>query len=790
MKIWRAILILTCFSILFFAPQIDFVKAVDLPASCDAAGTRTYPCTDEKGVTYNSAAEYNASKFNPCEGTQGTAVVGCENGEFKPSEGDSIKIDVCAQLGVVAKAAMLVPCLVADLISRLLISITGGIMYGGGTLLDFSVDKFILNISSLFKDEAGKDKSYIYTTWTSVRDMANIIAFFAAVYAGFLRIIGQNQEDFRKAVAKLLLFALLTNFSFALSKFAIDIANVISLQAYGAAVEFKFLGNTTTSQKGVFMTDYGVSTRFAKLMGLSEFVVEQGSMQKNAFFNGLNSGTTVVVLIIFFVFTAWMFIKMAIFILTRSIMLIASVIFSPLMFIGGLVPQLDKVHDKWRETFFGNLMVAPIVSIALWLSLAIATGVSKFLEEQKIPAGSVTETLSHIAMLLIIGLCLHLGSKFAEQASGAVGQFAVKVLGGAVGGAAMAVGTAGTGFIARAGMARAAAMAGSVGKKWATQEGAGRAKKFAGGLLLKGGERMEKTQIFGRSAYDVKKGIEDKVTDKRNTVLRENRVAARSLGWTDRLEQAKTADEVAYMEQQIKRGTTYSKDTHDAEMAALKNKPIQRASASELRVLDKDLNKARDLDEKIKIKDSTVATQIQTGQKALDDEYGDIIKTRTEYLENQKRGNATAEERKKTEDYIATTRKTLADKKAELEKQLTEQKNSDTYYQDLQNQLKDLQDAYSKTTTAYKLGSAVGVMNETQRQAGEQDLAAIKGAISTLGSIKPFTTEFDQPNMAPGQVTNFQNIQKSSSGEPFNTLTPKQADSVASKLRGFKKAKQ
>ena len=96
--------------------------------------------------------------------------------------------------------------------------------------------------------------------------MANIIAFFAAVYAGFLRIIGQNQEDFRKAVAKLLLFALLTNFSFALSKFAIDIANVISLQAYGAAVEFKFLGNTTTSQKGVFMTDYGVSTRFAKLL--------------------------------------------------------------------------------------------------------------------------------------------------------------------------------------------------------------------------------------------------------------------------------------------------------------------------------------------------------------------------------------------------------------------------------------------------------------------------------------------------------------------------------------------
>ncbi len=664
-----------------------------------------------------------------------------------------------------------------------------GLMYLCATLFDYSFDNFVLHIATMFQDEDGVNKAYIYGAWTAIRDLANIAAFFAAVYAGFLRIIGQNQEDFRKAVAKLLLFALLTNFSFALSKFAIDVSNVISLQIYGAASGYKFSGNVSTSSQGMLSSDYGISTAYMKQMGISAFVQDTSQVNPNSAFKNLDSLTVVFVSYIFFIFAGWQFLSMAIFILTRSFLLIASVIFSPLMFIGGLVPALDKAHDKWRETFFGNLVVAPILAIFTWLGLQILKGANET-TLGIIGDGSIQDMLKQIAMLALTGISLYVGKKFAEQASGAVGQFAVKVLGGAVGGAAMAVGTAGTGFVARAGMARAAAMAGNVGKKWATQEGAGRAKKFAGGLLLKGGERMEKTQIFGRSAYDVRKGIEDKVADKRNTVLRENRMAARNLGWTDRLEQAKSADEVAYMEQQIKRGTTYSRDTHDAEIAALKNKPIQRASASELRVLDKDLDKARDLDEKIKIKDSTVATQIQNGQKALDDEYGDIIKTRTEYLENQKRGNATAEERKKTEDYIATTRKTLADKKAELEKQLTEQKNSDTYYQDLQNQLKVLQDDYSKTTTAYKLGSAVGVMNETQRQAGEQDLAAIKGAISTLGSIKPFTTEFDQPNLAPGQATTFQNIQKSSGGEPFNTLTPKQADSIASKLRGFKKAKQ
>jgi hypothetical protein len=769
-KFWRSILILSCFSILFFAPTTGFAQSNNVP-NCSDTNYNTFPCKDASGNTINS---------NPCDlvapGDRNGTDTSCNpDGTYKPATGDAIKIDICAQLGIVAKALMLLPCAVADFISRLLISITGGIMYGGGALLDFSVDKFILNISSMFKDSDGKDVAYIYNAWSAIRDLANIAAFFAAVYAGFLRIIGQNQEDFRKAVAKLLIFALLTNFSFAISKFAIDIANVVSLQIYGATTGYKFSGNTSSSGVGTIIKDYGVSTAYMKMMNLSAFVVDSGKITPESGFK-VDSLTTAITSIIFFIVAGWMFIKLAIFIIVRTFMLMVSVIFSPAMFIGGLVDPLTKVHDKWRETFFGNLIVAPLVMIFIWLSLQILGASAQMLSSTN--TTELTKTLTNVSLLIVGAASLHLAVKFAEQASGAVGQFAVKVLGGVVGGVAAAAATGGASFVARAGAARAAAMAGNVGKKWATAEGAGGVKKFTGGLLLKGGDRLEKAEIFGKSAYSVRKAAEDKVADKRNTVLRENRVAARNLGWSDRLEQAKSADEVAFIQSKIQSGAKYDKDTHEAEISNLKNKPIQRTTAKDLRVLDKDLAKAKELDEKIKARDADVQAKIDSEQKALDEEYGDIIKTRTEYLENQKKGGASQEELQKTLDYIDNTKKTLAEKKSEVVKRLTDEKDSAIDYSEWKTSLDNLQKEYNKTTVAYKAGEMIKEMREQDKA----DLETIKNipvkAAEAFNKATggAFVTEFDKNTQNNnGGIT-------PPSGAPLESLTEDNAKQIENRI--------
>ena len=84
---------------------------------------------------------------------------------------------------------------------------------------------------------------------------------------------------------------------------------------------------------------------------------------------------------------------------------------------------------------------------------------------------------------------------------GRLGQFAVKVLG--VWLVVSLLRQQQNKFRGEAGAARAAAaMAGMLAKNGRLLRVRG-VKKFTGGLLLKGGDRLEKAEIFGKSAYGV-----------------------------------------------------------------------------------------------------------------------------------------------------------------------------------------------------------------------------------------------------------------------------------------------
>ena len=62
-------------------------------------------------------------------------------------------------------------------------------------------------------------------------------------------------------------------------------------------------------------------------------------------------------------------------------------------------------------------------------------------------------------------------------------------------------------------------------------------------------------------------------------MLRENRVAA-NLGWFGQIEQAKSADEVVFIQSKIQSGAKYDKDTMRQKYRTL-NKPIQRTTAKD-----------------------------------------------------------------------------------------------------------------------------------------------------------------------------------------------------------------
>lgn len=792
MKSLRKILAISVILLSFSAFIFESEAQIEVPPPCDGQTTITlYPCTDDKGNVFYSLKE----RQDAAAAINIAAIKAAENGGIKVCPQSAYTSGVTDFLSLTKGL-----CVFIDFVLVAISSLFAGLMYVCAVLFDFSIDKFVLKISTFFLDSAGPggNKEYIYGAWSVIRDLANIAAFFGAVYAGFLRIIGQNQEDFRKAIAKLILFALLTNFSFAISKFAIDMANVVSLQIYGAAANYKFAGNITGGSEGKIISDYGISTAYMQNMGIQGMVVDTTKVNPSSAFKNINSITVVFISIIFFIFAGWMFLKAAIFIIVRTFILIGAVIFSPLMFIGGLVPQLTKVHDKWRELFFGNLLVAPLIMIFIWISLQILGASYSVLGLDKVSTGSWAEVLAQTSLLVFGGLSLHLMVKFGEQASGAVGQFAVNVLGGAVGGVATAVATGGAGFVARAGAARAAAAASSVGKKWVEKENAGKIRKFAGGMLLKGGDKLEKTEIFGKSAFGARKAVEDKVSEKRNTVLRENRVAAKDLGWTDKLEQAKSEKEIGYIKDQLAQKKKYDSATHDKEIEDLKNKPAKTEIKSDApRVLEKDKELAGKLKDQIVARDNTIDAQIKTEQEQLDAEYAGPMKTRLKALENLKLSKADPKEIENAQKFIDNLNKTLGEKKVAIVERLNKQKGEMVDYVGWKAELSGLEGEFSKTTMMYKAGAAIGSLNEKERQAGEKEMAAIKNAAANLPqklgkafstvTANAFTTEFDKPDLEPGKTT-FTDLRGADKINPVDKSIQRNADKVtkASTLRSKK----
>ncbi len=236
------------------------------------------------------------------------------------------------------------------------LELAGALLKLSSDLFDFTTQKFILQISTLFQDESGADSAFVYGGWSVIRDLANIAAFFGAVYTGFRYITGSDGLDFKKAVTKLILYSLMVNFSFPIAKFLIDISNIISLQIYGGITDYK-------AGAGL------LSKNILSNLNLNLIVSEVGSSKTSP--TGFSSFSVMWLSIIYLVAAFGAFLYASLMILVRVFILFICVILSPLMFLNFAFPKLTDLHDKWRENFFGQIMFAPILMFGFWLSFIL-----------------------------------------------------------------------------------------------------------------------------------------------------------------------------------------------------------------------------------------------------------------------------------------------------------------------------------------------------------------------------------------------------------------------------------
>lgn len=291
--------------------------------------------------------------------------------------------------------------------------------------------------------------------WTLIRDVVNMFFIVILLISAFSTIIGKPKDFYYKAVLpKLLVMAILINFSKTLVGLMIDFSQVVMLtfvSAFKAAAGGNFLRALKLTQLTSIKPDeYGTSkgADLAELMGAAILAV-------------LMLGATLTLIII-----------MTLFLIFRIVGLWMLLILSPFAFFalalpGKLANSLSAFTNDWWKKLGIFLTGGPVMAFFLWLTLAVVQGSEQPFGSVIASAGSGQEvdqitkaaefitkigTGSNIATYLVAYVMMMQGVAFALSQAGAIG-----------GGLASAAGiaAAGGGLLGRA--ARAAGRVGRTG---------------------------------------------------------------------------------------------------------------------------------------------------------------------------------------------------------------------------------------------------------------------------------------------------------------------------------------
>ncbi len=229
----------------------------------------------------------------------------------------------------------------------------------GGRLLDSSINMFVVNISGLLATGTGIGNA-VNTVWALIRDICNLAFIFGFIYAGIKTIIDANNFDTKKFIARLVIAALLINFSLFIAKAIIDVSNFISVQIYTTMVNTSGGGSLALN----FENKLGLSTIY-NIENAFEFANRTAGGNFAFYFMA-----TLLLLVAGFVFAAG-----AVLLIIRFVVLLLILCFSPVLFAATVFPGTQEHASKLWKQLISYSFFAPVYLLLLVVSLYVLDGV-------------------------------------------------------------------------------------------------------------------------------------------------------------------------------------------------------------------------------------------------------------------------------------------------------------------------------------------------------------------------------------------------------------------------------
>lgn len=218
------------------------------------------------------------------------------------------------------------------------------------------------------------DVDVVRLGWIMIRDIANMFFVVALLVIAFGTILGLEEYEWKKNLVKLILAAILINFSNLIAQLFIDVAHVFSIT---------FLNAISATAGGNLITMFNLQN----ITALATPGEPGGSIN-------LNLLAAAIVGAFFAVMAAIAMGTYVYIMLFRVVALWVLIVMSPLAFVLGVLPQTKSYADKWWSEFSRYVIVAPVMVFFMWLAFATLGlgGIAKQIEETGVPTNAQITT--------------------------------------------------------------------------------------------------------------------------------------------------------------------------------------------------------------------------------------------------------------------------------------------------------------------------------------------------------------------------------------------------------------
>ena len=235
-------------------------------------------------------------------------------------------------------------------VAQLLGHILSAIIYALGIILTtlFKILIWVAKYNDFINSGAVKNG------WTIVRDLCNMFFVLILLIIAFATILRMESYNWKKMLPKLLIMAVLINFSKTICGIFIDFAQVIMLtfvNGFGEMAE----GNLTT------------------MLGIDKIMQIKAESADVAGVTALSIFGSYLLALVYVLISLIVITVLIAVLVMRMVMLWIYVVLSPLAYLLSAFPQGQKYSSQWWGEFSRNVIIGPVLAFFIWLSFVSAS---------------------------------------------------------------------------------------------------------------------------------------------------------------------------------------------------------------------------------------------------------------------------------------------------------------------------------------------------------------------------------------------------------------------------------